>query len=827
MQYTPAQIATISHGKLVTNGKAPLAPVGSLYFDTRSISLPEHSLFIAIKSPSGDGHRFIADAYAKGVRYFLVEKVIDKHQKLSGAVFIVVDDTLKALQVWAAHHRQQFNIPVVGVTGSNGKTIVKEWLFQLTAPDRLVVRSPKSYNSQLGVPLSVLQMNEKHQLAIFEAGISKPGEMALLADIIKPTLVVVTNIGEAHSENFESKEQKAAEKLQLLTTAGKVIINADQKLLVNALQKSKQAKPGTIFTWGKKKTNSLVVTQIKTSKTATDISYLYAKKEHSFTLPFVDDASVENALQCVSAALVLGLKPHAIHQRMQHLAPVAMRLELKQGLNNCTLINDSYNSDIESLTIALNFLDRQKQQPKKTLILSDIEQSGLPDKELYKLVLQMLKQHKVDRFIGIGEHISKQGKQFGKHARFFNTTNDFIESLGDLSFGHETILLKGSRSFEFERIVRLLQQKSHQTILEINLNALINNLNYFRSLLKPDTKVMAMVKALAYGSGSYEVASVLQHHKVDYLAVAYADEGVELRRNGITVPIMVMNPEPQTFQVIVQHKLEPIVYSFSLLNDFTQFLQRNHKKHKQFPIHIELETGMKRLGFEAADISALSAKLKGNNTVKVMSCFSHLAASDEEQHDAFTQQQIDLFESLTQKLQKGIGYDFMRHILNSAGIYRFTKAQHNMVRLGIGLYGVGVDGNEQRNLQPVSRLKSIVSQIKQVKKGETVGYGRKGKSTTDITIATVPIGYADGVSRSLSNGKGSFWVNGTLCPIIGNVCMDMTMIDISAAKVHEGDEVEIFGEHHTILKVAQDLNTIPYEVLTDVSARVKRVYFQE
>jgi alanine racemase len=827
MQYTPIDIAKICHGKLVTKLKAPLAPVGSLYYDTRSITLPENSLFIAIKSTSGDGHRFIPDAYNKGVRYFLVEKIGEKYEKLAGAVFIVVPDALKALQAWAAHHRQQFKIPVVGITGSNGKTIVKEWLFQLTAPDKAVVRSPKSYNSQLGVPLSVLQMNEKHQLAIFEAGISKPGEMALLADIIKPTLGIVTNIGEAHSENFESKEQKATEKLQLIAQADKVVINADQKLLVSALQKSKLAKPGNLISWGKKKGNNVVVTQVKKSKTATIVNYSYAKKEHSFILPFVDEASVENAMQCLSAALMLGFKPAVLNERMQHLSPVAMRLELKQGLNNCTLINDAYNSDIESLNIALNFLDRQKQQPKKTLILSDIEQSGLADKELYKLVHQMLKQHKVDRLIGIGTHISKQKKLFGKHTRFFDSTDAFIESFADLRFEHETILLKGSRSFEFERIVRLLQQKSHQTILEINLNALISNLNYFRSLLKPDTKVMAMVKALSYGSGSYEVANVLQHHKIDYLAVAYADEGVELRRNGITVPIMVMNPEPQTFEVIVEHKLEPIVYSFGLLHDFAKFLERNHKKHKQFPIHLELETGMKRLGFEADEMAALVKELKKNSTLKVVSCFSHLAAADEAQHDAFTQEQIDLFERLTQQLKKGIGYDFMRHILNSAGIYRFTKAQYNMVRLGIGLYGVGVDVNEQRNLQPVSRLKSIISQIKQVKKGETVGYGRKGKTNTNITIATVPIGYADGVSRTLSNGKGSFWVNGSLCPIIGNVCMDMTMIDISTAKAQEGDEVEVFGEHHTILKVAEDLNTIPYEVLTDVSARVKRVYFQE
>lgn len=823
MQYTPANIATICNGKLVTKTKGPLAPVGNLYFDTRSISLAENSLFIALKSKVNNGHHYLADAHAKGVRYFLVEKLTPRDQKLPCAVFIVVDDTLKALQTWAAHHRKLFNIPVVGITGSNGKTIVKEWLYQLTAPDVLVLRSPKSYNSQLGVALSVLQLNEKHQLAIFEAGISKPGEMALLEDIIKPTLTVITNIGEAHSENFESKQQKATEKLLLAANAQTIVLNADQKLVYQSLA----PKHENLFTWGKKKANNVVVEDVKTAKNTSTVLYRYHKKEYTFTIPFTDGASVENALQCLSAGLALGFKAPVLNTRLANLLPVAMRLELKQGINNCTIINDAYNSDIESLGIALNYLDRQKQQPRKTLILSDIEQSGMDDGQLYKLVQQMLKQHKIDRLIGIGPHLSKAHKLFGKQAVFFTGTDSFLADFSNQRFENETVLLKGSRSFGFERIVPLLQQKSHQTVLEINLNALLNNLNYFRSLLKPETKVMAMVKALSYGSGSYEVASVLQHHKIDYLAVAYADEGVELRRNGITVPIMVMNPEPHSFQAIVTHNLEPIIYSFGILHNFIGFLARSSKKTKHFPIHLELETGMKRLGFEATEVAALGKELKNNSAVKVMSCFSHLAAADEPQHDAFTQQQINLFEQLTAKLQKGLGYGFMRHILNSAGIYRFTNAQYNMVRLGIGLYGVGVDAAEQRHLQPVSRLKSIISQIKVVKKGETIGYGRKGLATANLQIATIPVGYADGIKRSLSNGKGSFWVNGTLCPIIGNVCMDATMLDITKAQATEGDEVEIFGENHTILQVANDLGTIPYEVLTDVSSRVKRVYFQE
>lgn len=826
MQYTPADIAQICKGKLIANGaKAKLAPVTALFFDSRSISLPGGGLFVAVRSASADGHRFITDAYQKGIRYFLVEKVGERDKKLTDAVFIVVSDTVKALQLLAAHHRLQFNIPVVGITGSNGKTIVKEWLYQLTSVDMLVVRSPKSYNSQLGVPISVWQMNDRHELAIFEAGISKPNEMAALAEVIKPNIVLFTNVGAAHSENFESKEQKAAEKLQLAKQADTLVFCSDNKLLVKAIEAA-GFKKKQLFSWGTKKAD-VIVTKIHKAKADTTVHYTYKKKAQHFTIPFVDDASVENAIHALCATLVLGFKPDVINSRMPWLTPVAMRLEQKQGINNCTVINDSYNSDLESLNIALNFLSRQKQQPKKTVILSDIEQSGLTGKELYTRVAGMVNEHKIDRFIGIGKGIVKHKNLFGKQTDFFESTDEFLEKFSPYQFANETILLKGSRRFEFERIGQLLQQKSHQTVLEINLNAAVNNLNYFRSLLKPETKVMAMVKAFSYGSGSFEIANALQHHKIDYLAVAYADEGVELRRNGITVPIMVMNPEYQSFGAIVEYELEPIIYSFSLLGEFTDFLKLSHKKAKHFPIHIELETGMKRLGFEQDDISKLIKAIKGNKSIKVVSCFSHLASADEPKDDAFTNGQIALFEKQTTKLADGIGYPFIRHILNSAGIYRFANAQYNMVRLGIGLYGVCVDAVEQRNLQTVSRLKSIVSQIKQVKKAETIGYNRKGIAKTNITIATVPIGYADGVSRALSNGKGRFWVNGKLCPIIGNVCMDMTMINITGVDVREGDEVEIFGDNYTIFNLSDDLNTIPYEVLTNVSARVKRVYYQE
>lgn len=827
MHYTPADIARICKAQLVANNaKMVMQPVTALFFDSRGITLPEGGLFAAIKSAGNDGHRYIVDAYQKGIRYFLVERVGEKEKKLSGAIFIIVSDVLKALHLLATEHRAQFNIPVVGITGSNGKTIVKEWLYQLTSPDTPVVRSPKSYNSQLGVPLSVWQMNDRHKLAIFEAGISKPGEMQALADIISPAVVVFTNIGEAHAENFKGKEQKAAEKLNLAKGAETLVFCADNKLVVKAVDKAGIKKKNR-FSWGKAKGNHVVVTKVNKGKADTSVTYQYKNKPHHFSIPFVDDASVENAMHALCSALVLGFKADVLDKRMAWLSPVAMRLELKQGVNNCTVINDSYNSDLESLSIALSFLSRQKQQPGKTIILSDIEQSGLAAKELYTRVAGMLKEQKVNRIIGIGTNISKYKKLFGKHAEFYITTDEFLAQFHFYQFANEVILLKGSRRFEFERINNLLQQKSHQTVLEINLNAAINNLNYFRSLLKPETKVMAMVKAFSYGSGSFEIANALQHHKIDYLAVAYADEGVELRKNGITVPIMVMNPEYQSFSAIVENTLEPIIYSFELLDDFCKYLSVSHKKIKHFPVHVELETGMKRLGFEQNDIPRLVDKIKENKQVKIVSCFSHLASADEPKDDAFTQGQINLFDKLTAKLAKGIGHNFMRHILNSAGIYRFPHAQYNMVRLGIGLYGVGVDDNEQRNLQTVSRLKSIVSQIKEVKKGETVGYNRRGVAKTNIKIATIPIGYADGVSRSLSNGKGRFYINGKLCPVIGNVCMDMVMVDISGVEVREGDEVEVFGDNYTIFQLAADLNTIPYEVLTNVSARVKRVYYQE
>lgn len=827
--YSLAQIAKITGGTLFyTTHPNPKLRVSTLFYDSRTIANPVKGLFVAIDTPARQGHTFVADAYSKGVTIFMVNGFLPSYKKLPNAAFIVVKNTLAALQALATHHRSRFNIPVVGITGSNGKTVVKEWLYQIVQPTLTVVRSPKSYNSQIGVPLSVWQLNSKHQAAIFEAGISAPAEMQNLADIIKPTIGILTNIGQAHQENFESLTAKAIEKAALFATVTTLITCTDEVQL-KPIVKHYKALGKKLFTWGRDKDASVQLLQHHKHQQTQTIGYSYKHKQYSFSIPFGDEASLQNAMHCLCAALLLGLKPNEINTRMPLLQPVAMRLELKQGINNTTIINDSYNADIEGLEVALNFLTRQKQQPGKIVVLSDLMQTGLAPKALYQKVAKLIANAKPTRFIGIGKAIAQHKALFGANAEFYPSTHSFITKFNPDQFGNAAILLKGSRVFEFEQIEKLLQQKSHQTVLEINLRAIAANLGYFRSLLKPKTKVMAMVKAFSYGSGSFEVANLLQHQRVDYLAVAYADEGVHLRQNGITLPIMVMNPEQQGFAAMVEYNLEPIIYSHKLLTDFTEYLQSLQNSPKAYPVHIELETGMNRLGFEGNDLVALAQKLNAGNHCKVMSVFSHLAAADEPKHDGFTNQQITLFNQYTKTLQTALGYGFIKHILNSAGIYRFTKAQHDMVRLGVGLYGVGVDPTEQKHLQAVSRLRSVVSQIKHVTKGDSVGYSRKGLVTKAMVIATIPIGYADGIPRLLSNGKGSFYLHGRLCPIVGNVCMDMTMIDITpiANQTTEGDEVEIFGPHHRIFQFAQALGTIPYEVLTNISTRVKRVYFEE
>lgn len=803
----------------------PIEEIEHILTDSRKVIHAEKSLFFALVGQRHNGHKFIKELYEKGVRNFVIsDKTVSVPENCN---VLIVKNTLDALQKLAAYHRKQFNLPVIAITGSNGKTVVKEWLYQLLKDDKNIVRSPKSYNSQIGVPLSVWQINKEHELGIFEAGISFPGEMEKLQKIIQPNIAIFTNIGEAHAENFNSIEDKISEKIKLFTLPEVIIYCKDYSLIHEAIKKIYPNKKTIV--WSKKSKADLQIAKIEKKNNKCFIQGIYQNHFTEITIPFNDEASIENAINCWVCLLHLGVNEDIISERMKHLSPIEMRLELKEGINNCSIVNDSYSSDVISLNIALDFISQQKQHEKRTVILSDILQSGKTEDALYKEVALMLEQRNISRLIGIGEAISRQKHLFKQESWFYKNTEDFIRHFNHALFQNEVILLKGARPFGFEQIVKYLQQKAHETVLEINLNAIINNYNYYKSKLKPDTKLMVMVKAFSYGSGSFEIANILQFNHADYLAVAYADEGIELRKAGITLPIMVMNPELHSYDSMIKYQLEPEIFSFRVLHLFAEALQRNINllNNKPFPIHIKLDTGMHRLGFEEFDLNELIIRLKNNKQIKIQSVFSHLAGSDDSNLDNFTHHQINLFKKMSAEIQMHFNYPILRHILNSAGISRFPEAQFEMVRLGIGLHGIGANEYDQSFLQQVSRLKTTISQIKHVKKGDTVGYGRKGIADKDITIATVPIGYADGYNRKLSNGNGYMLVNGEKAPIIGNVCMDMCMLNVSGINCKEGDEVIVFGEELPVTILAEQLNTIPYEILTSISRRVKRIYYQE
>ncbi len=737
-------------------------------------------------------------------------------------------DTLRALQQLAAYHRGLFDIPVVGITGSNGKTIVKEWLFQLMSPDRKIVRSPKSYNSQIGVPLSVWQMNSRHEMAIFEAGISRPDEMEHLQTVIQPTVGIFTNIGEAHSEGFISLAQKVGEKLKLFTRVNTLIYNNDQKELLGVIIGTGILENLNTFSWGADENSDLQVVEKQIQGASTKIRAIYQEKEQAIEIPFSDAASIENAIHCWAAMLVVGYAPEVISKRMVSLTPIAMRLEQKEGVNNCTIINDAYNSDYNSLTIALDFMQQQNQHKEKVVVLSDILQSGRDEEELYGNVAGLLKQKGISRIIGIGNAISRHAGFFDMEKDFFPTTRDFIAGFPMASLRNQTILLKGARIFEFERINRLLQQKVHETVFEVNLSALIDNLNFFRSKLRPETKIMAMVKAFSYGSGSFEIANILQFHRVDYLAVAYADEGVELRNAGIRLPVMVMNPEEYAFDLMIKHQLEPEIFSFRALDMLEKAIRKNHlPQNKPIKIHLKLETGMHRLGFDKTELTELISRINANPMIYVQSVFSHLVGSDKPSLDDFTREQIALFQSMSQKLSAGLPQPFMMHLLNSAGISRFPEAQFDMVRMGIGLYGISSHSETARNLRSVTSLRTEITELKKVFPGESVGYNRSFVTKSEIQIATVSVGYADGLFRMLGNGNFSFWISGKPAPIVGDICMDMCMIDVTGLDVKEGDAVFVFNDEHPVTELSAAARTIPYEVLSRISRRVKRVYFHE
>jgi Alr-MurF fusion protein len=826
INYSITRISEIINGTLLQKGNDQ--NIAHLLIDSRKIAATEGTLFFAIKGDRHNAHNYIPELYKKGVRNFIVSDDINGLLDFPEANFIKVDSTIMALQRLAISHRQNFSLPVTGITGSNGKTIVKEWLYQLVREDFNIVRSPKSYNSQVGVPLSVWQIKQENSLGIFEAGISMPGEMNLLEKIIQPQTGIFTNIGDAHAENFEKPEDKVDEKLQLFSNCESLIYCRDYTLIELRLKENPELEKLKTFTWSKKQRASLQIGRINKLPHETEIQAVYGNDFIRIKIPFTDDASVENAITCWSWMLLNNYENTVIAKRMLLLSPVAMRLELKEGINNCSIINDSYNSDLGSLHIALDFLNQQKQHAKKTLILSDILQSGKDEEKLYAEVAEMVSKKGISKIIGIGGAISRQSALFKIQKEFYADTDEFLINFSSENFHKETILLKGARAFGFEKISKVLQQKAHETILEINLEALIHNLNYFKSKIKPGVKIMAMVKAFSYGSGSFEISNILQFHRVDYLAVAYVDEGVELRKAGITAPIMVMNPEEQSFDAMVKYNLEPEIYSFKVLNQFIETLKVNAAQvNDPFPIHLKLDTGMRRLGFEDDDINELVVRIKNNKNLLVKSVFSHLSAADEEIHDDFTRLQISSFEKMSAKIIQYLEYPIMRHILNSSGIVRFPEAQFDMVRLGIGLYGIGTNEFEQSRLNNVSTLKTTISQIKNVKQGESIGYSRSSFAKRDIQIATVPIGYADGLSRRLGNGIGKMFITGKAAPIIGNVCMDMCMIDISGIPAKEGDEVIIFGEDYPITEFAKDLGTIPYEALTMVSRRVKRIYHHE
>lgn len=795
--------------------------------DSRSLCFPEETLFFAIRSGRNDGHKYIADLYRRGVRNFVVEELPQNwSEEYPEANFLKVPFALEALQRLAERHRDEFNIPVVGITGSNGKTVVKEWLYQLLSPSMAVTRSPRSYNSQIGVPLSVWLLNEQSEVGVFEAGISQPGEMDALRDIIQPTVGVLTNLGAAHQENFKSMEDKCHEKLKLFHDSKAIVYPYDDEIVRKCVE-SYEYK-GEQIAWSMKDSSvKMFVKSVDKKDTQTTISYVFNGKEASYTLPFIDEASIANSITCAAVALHLGLTTDEIAQRMPAIEPVAMRLEVKQGQHGCTLINDSYNSDVNSLDIALDFMNRRPDHEgrRRTLILSDIYQSGEDGATLYKEVSDLAVKRGVEKFIGIGPEISRYADEIQiKEKYFFNDCNAFIESNVFGSLRNEVILLKGSRKFSFDKLTELLEQKVHETILEVNLNAVVKNLNYYRSFMKPTTKLVCMVKADAYGAGAVEVAKTLQDHRVDYLAVAVADEGVTLRKNGITCNIMIMNPEMTSFKTMFDYKLEPEVYSFRLLDDLVKAAQK--EGITGYPVHIKLDTGMHRLGFDPrCDMDELISRLKHQNAIIPRSVFSHFVGSDSDDFDNFSAMQFKLFDEGSKKLQSAFSHKILRHMDNSAGIEHFPERQMDMCRLGLGLYGI--DSRDNSILNTVSTLKSTILQIHRVPKEETVGYSRKGVLTRDSVIGAIPIGYADGLNRRLGCGHCYCLVNGQKAPYVGNICMDVAMIDLTGIDCKEGDTVEIFGEHLPVTVLSDVLGTIPYEVLTSISNRVKRIYYQD
>ena len=837
LDYKLSQLATIVQGEMLGNDAVD-SLIEHILLDSRQVIYPASSLFIALKGRQSDGHDFIAELYEKGVRSFLISSLSFEQEDFPAASFLKVNDTQRAFHQIAAFHRRRFNLEVVGIAGSNGKTVVKEWLHQLLSEDYSIVRSPRSYNSQTGVPLSVLQINEGHRLGLFEAGISQPGEMKKLENILQPDTVIFTNIGDAHSEGFPDMRTKLAEKLKLCARASTIIYRRDKIMIDEEVQRIKRESQ-RLFTWAlnRPELDATVhfqkIESASLDSSAQELNVFLPKEERSFnlSLPFYDEASIENACHCIAFMLLKAYSASSIQSRVKLLERVAMRLELKEGIDECTIINDSYSSDLTSLALALDFLDQQNTALSKTLILSDVLQSGLKKEDLYRKVASLVCEKQIAKLIGVGAEVkvlaSMLPSEIEQH--YFPDTRSLLEAFDELSFSKEIILLKGARIFEFEQIANRLSSRVHNTVLEVNMGALLHNLRTYQELLKPGTRLMVMVKAGAYGSGSIEVAKLLEFQHVDYLGVAYADEGLELRKKGIQLPIMVMNPESATFDALIRYDLEPEIYSLHLFRNFVQFLKGpGQRLTSPVGIHLKLDTGMHRLGFDEQEVEELTELLKSHSELKVLSIFSHLAASEDHNHDAFTKSQVERFERMYGHIADALGYAPHRHILNSSGIVRFPQWQMDMVRLGLGLYGVDSSGLLADKLRVVNTLKATVSQLKTVKAGESVGYGRLAVASQAMNIATISIGYADGLFRRAGQGRFSVWIRGQRAPLVGSICMDMAMADVSkVADVAIGDEVVVFGDEPKVEELAQSLATIPYEIFTSVSPRVKRVYIQE
>ncbi len=818
-EFNLEQISKITGGK-IKGSKTQI--VDLLEIDSRRISNKDRSIFIAIKGERHNGHLYINDLYERGLRNFLIEDPSIINSKINDANFVIVPDSVEALQKLAAHYRRQLSMPFVAITGSNGKTVVKEWLFQCLSYKSIVSRSPRSYNSQIGVPLSIWMLNEHASWAIIEAGISRTGEMQKLEKTIGPDYGIITNLGPAHQENFKNLEQKAREKLTLFKHAKIIYYCYDHEIIREAISADRILSSKQLISWSKHCTECfLSVTGTEKKKHYTLLTLSVAKETYKLTIPFTDDASLENCLHIITFLLHNKNDIQAIQHALKDLTPVAMRLEQVRGINNSTIINDSYNSDYNSLRIALDYLSMQKQHKKYALILSDIQQSGQTSNELYSGVMKLLSSYQIDQLIAIGPHLSNFRNLPAGTIRY-ETTGELLNSLSGFDLSDHSILIKGAREFGFEEIVKALSEKKHTTVLEINLNHLVSNLNYFRNSLQAGTKIMVMVKALSYGSGSYEIASLLQHEKVDYLGVAFADEGVELRQAGITLPILIMLPSADSYEKLIEYQLEPEIYSFSGLEAISKVISAS--QIIDYPVQIKLDSGMHRLGFMPDEIPELAKRLSTYRNIKVKALFSHLAASDSPDEDAFTTKQIQIFQDMYNTLSNHIGYKPLRHIVNSAGIERFPQAHYEMVRLGIGLHGIS---GIQKKLKTISTLKTQISQIKSVTRNDTIGYNRRGRVDRDSSIAIIPVGYADGLNRKLGNHNGQVVIKDQYVPFVGDICMDMCMIDVTGLKVREGDEVIVFGEKNPIHELAKKIDTIPYEVLTSISSRVNRIYINE